>query len=998
MVKITLKLLNSHQILLNGDPVNLPFKKAEALLFYIGIKKTVSREEVASLLWDSSDELTAKKNLRHTLYTIKKAFAAEPIISLQRQILTLNPEIEFDIDYDHFLNENQLELYNTELLHGFFLKNASEFENWLSIERSSLHNTYLRKLYDTLENTPTDKIAVIEQLFSDYTKVDPLDERVYYLMMMVYKENALYHKGVKIYEQLSKKLNAELGITPSKELGELRRDLLKTWTESTVLDQEPEKACVQCRENEISFLTKKYYHFLFGNPSAILLLGENGVGKTYLMNRFLDNLGNDSSIVLKAMCFQVEKDFPFQPWNTIMLQLDHYISQNNIKIPKQYSNILATLFPILGQQGVSPGLPEDLNISYNYRATCNSILKILSLVSDELPIVLAFDNIQFMDQFSLELFSLIIREQSPNIMVIGTCLDILKSDIKTYVHSLTREHLLTQLLVKPFSKEATALFIKTHLGKNAVSPEVIEKIYNETEGNAFFLEILLNDFSNHNYENVLSIKTQDILMDRISGLSLESRQLLDVISLFHDYASLEILEYILNWDTLIIIDQIEDLKQQGLILEGVTKGIIQFKFRHNKMQEFVHSQLSPSKRRLLHSRVATYLEQTPALKTSTWYQKLIYHYTLCGNEPKVLHNRILALEECSCNSFELYPVLNPLVTLNPSSEVSIPKTFEKLRASLSQLYYSQPNRIDYAETEAHLLHTIGKYYISQGNYEQGIPAIKQALNNSYVQNDPYYQILCYRQISYYGIQIWDTDIMKENIEKNMTIASIHKLNIQYAIECRLYGLYFSMLENFEEARNYQSKSIDILKTSSLHEKSLALNIAACYNYLGEIERKQIHFEESLDYYDEAIKICLSKKCPVSPTFYTNKARSLLSLNRLHESEKVLSIANTLYDDTSTLMRRSIAKGYYALLHARKGNFKYAIELLKETIACAPLLSSPVEEGLLAGISATLLTEFPDVFKDILPKTINDYVDQAFFHLSDLSCKDDLNQILKLRTN
>ena len=74
MPKITFKLLQTPLILLDDKVVQLPFKKAEALLYCLAIKKNMTREQAAALLWDADDAQVSKKNLRHTLYTIKKAY------------------------------------------------------------------------------------------------------------------------------------------------------------------------------------------------------------------------------------------------------------------------------------------------------------------------------------------------------------------------------------------------------------------------------------------------------------------------------------------------------------------------------------------------------------------------------------------------------------------------------------------------------------------------------------------------------------------------------------------------------------------------------------------------------------------------------------------------------------------------------------------------------------------------------------------------------------
>lgn len=69
---LTVKTLGTPRVLLDGKPVALPFKRAEALLYYLAVERSASRQELIALLWESDDEAKGRKNLRHALYTLNK--------------------------------------------------------------------------------------------------------------------------------------------------------------------------------------------------------------------------------------------------------------------------------------------------------------------------------------------------------------------------------------------------------------------------------------------------------------------------------------------------------------------------------------------------------------------------------------------------------------------------------------------------------------------------------------------------------------------------------------------------------------------------------------------------------------------------------------------------------------------------------------------------------------------------------------------------------------
>ncbi|MEG1931915.1 MAG: AAA family ATPase, partial [Pygmaiobacter sp.] len=547
MPTVSFKLLQSPSILLDGKPVTLPFKKAEALLYCLVLKKKLSREQAATLLWDSDDTQIAKKNLRHTLYTIKKVLDLELIVSPQKQLLSLNPDIELDVDYDRFMETGDFNLYQGELLQGFDVKNADAFENWLAMERTALKDHYLRGLYDCMVQTSDSDSSALEALFAKYIKEDPLDERVYLLLMQCYQKNKMYHKGIKVYQNLSRLLNSELRIAPCAELISLHRELLGSWTESSTAEPEPQQVKVIGRSKELQFLQKAYHSFLLGTPTSICIQGDNGVGKTHLVNHFLDSADGDACIILHTICFQAEHEFILQPWNAIMLQLDKYIRNKNIHLPANYTTHISNLFPLFGDHALTAQVPEDLMTSYNYRSTRNSILKLFALIGEESPIILFFDNLQFMDNLSLELLSLIIRDQSPNILCICTCLDVLPPQVQKQLNALVREKFLSQIVLGPLTEHDVSDIIAERLGADALSETIIKHIYQDSEGNGFYLDMLLSYLSlDATNDQVVPTNPQDILLERLEELSTDARQLLDTISVCPGYIPLEIVEFIFN--------------------------------------------------------------------------------------------------------------------------------------------------------------------------------------------------------------------------------------------------------------------------------------------------------------------------------------------------------------------------------------------------------------------------------------------------------------------
>ena len=146
--------------------------------------------------------------------------------------------------------------------------------------------------------------------------------------------------------------------------------------------------------------------------------------------------------------------------------------------------------------------------------------------------------------------------------------------------------------------------------------------------------------------------------------------------------------------------------------------------------------------------------------------------------------------------------------------------------------------------------------------------------------------------------------------------------------------------------------------------------------MGEILRKQKHFQEANRYYREAVATCDSNHCPCNATFYSNMGRSYLAMGKTRQSQDALYQADRVYEESFTLIGRSITKGYLAVLEAEKGNKAEAVRYLEDAKKSADQFASPYAKGLLALTEAELMVRFPENFREILTEPVDVYKETA----------------------
>src|SRR5512142_2691020 len=130
-------LLGAPKFELNRKPVTLGAAKAVALLGYLAATgEPQSRERLLGLLWAESSEEAARKNLRNTLWSIRKALGEEVVAGAEDR-LELGSDVWVDaraLESNGNAARSALDLYRGPFLDGLELADAPEFEIWLTAE------------------------------------------------------------------------------------------------------------------------------------------------------------------------------------------------------------------------------------------------------------------------------------------------------------------------------------------------------------------------------------------------------------------------------------------------------------------------------------------------------------------------------------------------------------------------------------------------------------------------------------------------------------------------------------------------------------------------------------------------------------------------------------------------------------------------------------------------------------------------------------------------
>ena len=396
------------------------------------------------------------------------------------------------------------------------------------------------------------------------------------------------------------------------------------------------------REPELATLTQAFETSQQGRPVMAFVHGASGMGKSYVLRRYLRDLQRQEprAVVLVGRCYEQEA-LPYKALDSLVDALSQHLQslpgpKAAALLPKHIQS-LARLFPVLQQVeavpqarsgAAAPPDPQELR-----RRAFKAMRELLAKLADRHPLVLVIEDLQWGDADSFSLLRSLFRApDAPAMMVLATfrteegASSLVLKGLEERLAGEGVEVVDLPVLDLPLDqacKLATALL-------GAEYPDAAQagaRIAEEANGNPFYIgELSRHARSGLNTGPAPASNLDGYIQVRVASLPDAPRRLLETLALAGHPVEWEVLRAACGLEPGAGSEVLAVLRGGHLIrAKGAQRTLLET--YHDRIRESLLRHVSPARARNLHLRLAQALEAAPDPDP----QALAQHFQAAGD-------------------------------------------------------------------------------------------------------------------------------------------------------------------------------------------------------------------------------------------------------------------------------------------------------------------------------------------------------------------------------
>jgi hypothetical protein len=304
------------------------------------------------------------------------------------------------------------------------------------------------------------------------------------------------------------------------------------------------------RLQPMEVLREAYARLQQGRTTMVFVHGRSGMGKSVLVERFLESLRYEEAVILAGRCYEQES-VPYKALDSLVDALSRHLlrlsdSQVEAVLPRDAAS-LARVFPVLRRvEAVAYAPRRTVEIPDQQelrRRALGALRELLLRLGDRKPLVLAIDDLQWGDVDSANLITELLRPPEPPLLLFlgcyrseyaesSPCLRVLLQHPDKAAAQVERRELGIEALA---ADEACSL-AQALLGCETPAAEAAARsIARESRGNPYFIYELVRyvqagaNLADHS-SSAEGVSLETVLWDRIHKLPEAAYRLLEVVA------------------------------------------------------------------------------------------------------------------------------------------------------------------------------------------------------------------------------------------------------------------------------------------------------------------------------------------------------------------------------------------------------------------------------------------------------------------------------------
>jgi len=542
------------------------------------------------------------------------------------------------------------------------------------------------------------------------------------------------------------------------------------------------------REREIEVLGDSFARVKEGLGQVVTIIGDAGIGKSRLLYEFRKLLEDEKILYLEGRCISYGKSISYLPAIDIIkkrFRIDKLDTERTIrkKIEKGINEIdqnlevgIPFLYDILSIETDAP-LLKSLDLRDKRKRTLEALKNIIIADSNLRPLVVAVENLHWLDGASEEFLPFLIDNiPSSKIMLILT-------SRPGYRAKWSEKSYHIQIAPRRLSDKEVEEMIKSILGSEKATGELIKFVTNKADGIPFYVEEIIKSFTEAGIivkgEDGYSVREgiagvdvpdtiQDIIMARIDRLEENLKKTLQYASIVGREFSYKLLKEIMEIGEE-LQDYLTQLKGLELVYEKSLFPDLEYRFKHSLTQEVAYNSLLIKKRKELHGKIGEIIEDLSGDKLEENYELLAYHYGRSTSDEKAVDYLTLAGDK----SAKIY-----------STEDAIGNYEEALKRldNMPDARANKEKRVDIFIKQARVMRLMGKFKEHIKTLEKNLPIVeelgdKDRLAEYYFKMGFYYSVMGSTEDA---IQYCTKAIELAELTKNERIIGLASLRLGYS--------------------------------------------------------------------------------------------------------------------------------------------------------------------------------------------------------------------------